>query len=69
MSKLAKKNHNSGARNNPKLFFLGGGVGGGAGSLSPPTLKILTVGNMGLMICLSQGGLRSLSGSSLCLLK
>ena len=35
------------------------------GSLSPPRLNIFIVGNMGVMICLSQGGLRSLSASSL----
>ena len=46
-----------GAGNDPKLFFLGG-------SLSPPRLNIFTVGNMGVMICLGQGGLRSLSASS-----
>ena len=47
-----------GADNGPKLFFLRGG------SLSPPRLNIFTVGNMGVMICLGQGGLRSLSASS-----
>ena len=50
-----------GAGNDP--FFLGGG--GGGGSLSPPRLNIFTVGNMGVMICLGQGDLRSLSASSL----
>ena len=54
-----------GAGNDPIFFFffffLGGGVGG---SLSPPRLNIFTVGNMGVMICLGQGGLRSLSASS-----
>ena len=49
-----------GAGNGP---FFGGG-GGGGGSLSPPMLNIFTVGNMGVMICLGQGGLRSLSASS-----
>ena len=44
-------------------FFLGGG-GGWGGSLSPPRLNIFTVGNMGVMICLVQGGPRSLSASS-----
>ena len=34
------------------------------GSLSQPRLNIFTVGNMGVMICLGQGGLRSLSASS-----
>ena len=52
-----------GAGNDPKLFFVGGG-GGGEGSLSPPRLHIFTVGNMGVMICLGQEGLRSLSASS-----
>ena len=55
------------AGNDPKLFFLifsgGGGEGGGC-SLSPPRLNIFTVGNMRVMICLGQGGLRSLSASS-----
>ena len=37
----------------------------GVGSLSQPRLNIFTVGNMGVMICLGQGGLRSLSASSL----
>ena len=59
-----------GAGNDPNFFFffffffLGGG-GGGGGSLSPPRLNIFTVGNKGAMICLGQGGLRSLSASSL----
>ena len=39
-----------------KVFF---------GSLSPKWLSICTVGNMGVVICLGQGGLRSLSASSL----
>ena len=34
-------------------------------SLSPPRLNIFTVGNMGVMICLSKGGLRSQSSSSI----
>ena len=34
------------------------------GSLSPLRLNIFTVGNVGVMICLGQGGLRSLSASS-----
>ena len=33
---------------------------GGGGSLLPPRLNIFTVGNTGVMICLGQGGLRSL---------
>ena len=36
----------------------------GVGSLSQPKLNIFTVGNMKVMICLGQGGLRSLSASS-----
>ena len=58
-----------GAGNDPKLFFffLGAGVGEGwgGGSLSPPRLNISTVGNMGVMICLGQRGLCSLSAPSL----
>ena len=46
------------------LFFLLFFGGGGGSSLSPPRLNIFTVGNMGVMICLGQGGLRSLSASS-----
>ena len=42
------------------FFFLGG-----VGSLSQPRLNIFTVDNMGVMICLGQGGLRSLSASNL----
>ena len=34
------------------------------GSLSQPRPNIFTVGNMRVMICLGQGGLRSLSASS-----
>ena len=34
------------------------------GSRSQPRLNIFTVGNMRVMICLGQGGLRSLSASS-----
>ena len=45
-------------------FFLFVFFWGGEGSLSPPRLNIFTVGNMGVMIYLSQGGLRSLSASS-----
>ena len=37
----------------------------GVGSLSQPRLNIFTVDSMGVMICLGQGGLRSLSASSL----
>ena len=54
-----------GAGNDPTPFFMWGGEGGrGGGSLSPPRLNIFTVGNMGVMICLGQGGLHSLSASS-----
>ena len=56
-----------GIGNDPKLFFFFfffGWGGGAGGSLSPPKLNIFTVGNMGVMICLGQGGLRSLSASS-----
>ena len=49
------------------LFFEkevgGGGGGGGECSLTPPMLNIFTVGNMGVMICISQGGLHSMSAS------
>ena len=51
-----------GAGNDPKLFFFF--FFGGGGSLSPPRLNIFTVDNMEVMICLGQGGLRSLSASS-----
>ena len=37
----------------------------GVGSLSQPRLNIFTVDNMGVMTCLGQGGLRSLSAFSL----
>ena len=37
------------------------------GSLSQPRLNIFAVGNMRVMICLGQGGLRSLSASSMCI--
>ena len=50
------------------FFFLGGCFFffffRGVGSLSQPRLNIFTVGNMRVMICLGQGGLRSLSASS-----
>ena len=42
----------------PPFFFRG------MGSLSQPRLNIFTVGNMRVMICLGQGGLRSMSASS-----
>ena len=50
-----------GAGNDPFCFIF---LFGGGGSLSPPRLNIFTVSNMGVMICLSQGGLHSLSASS-----
>ena len=43
------------------FFWLGGGGGGGVVFHHQGS----TVGNMGVMICLNQGGLRSLSASSL----
>ena len=49
-----------GEGNDPELFFFKRGVG----SLSQPRLNTFTVGNMRVMICLGQGGLRSLSASS-----
>ena len=49
-----------GAGNDPEPFFLGGYVF----SLSQPRLNIFTVGNMRAMICLGQGGLCSLTASS-----
>ena len=48
-----------GEGNDPEPFFFRG-----VGSLSQPRLNIFTVGNMRVMICLGQGGLRSLSASS-----
>ena len=55
-----------GEGNDPELFiyfFFFRGVG----SLSQPRLNIFTVDNMGVMICLGQVGLRSLSASFVCL--
>ena len=49
-----------GEGNDPEPFFFFRGVG----SLSQTRLNIFTVGNMGVMICLGQGGLCSLSASS-----
>ena len=67
MSKWAKKHRDSGSIPQivvqvmiQNLFFFFRGVG----SLSQPRLNIFTVGNMRVMICLGQGGLRSLSASS-----
>ena len=51
------------AGNDPEPFFFFFFFQG-VGSLSQPRLNIFTVGNMRVMICLSQGGLRSLSASS-----
>ena len=55
-----------GEGNDPELFFFFFFFFflGGVGSLSQPRLNIFTVDNMGVMICLGQGGLRSLSASS-----
>ena len=53
-----------GAGNNPEPFFFFFFFFRGVGSLSQPRLNIFTVGNMRVMICLGQGGLRSLSTSS-----
>ena len=55
-----------GEGNDPEpFFFFFFFVLGGVGSLSQPRLNIFTVDNMGVMICLGQGGLRSLSASSI----
>ena len=56
-----------GEGNDPELFFFFFFFFffRGVGSLSQPRLNIFTVCNMGVMICLGQGGLRSLSASSL----
>ena len=51
-----------GEGNDPEPFFFFFFFRGG--SLSQPRLNIFTVGNMRVMICLGQGGLRSLSASS-----
>ena len=61
---VAYPDHAAGNYPNFILFFCGVG-GGGEGSLSSPRLNIFTVGNMGVMICLGQGGLCTLSASSL----
>ena len=53
-----------GEGNDPELFFFFFFFFRGVGSLSQPRLNIFTVDNMGVMICLGQGGLRSLSTSS-----
>ena len=55
-----------GEGNDPEPFFFVC-LFRGVGSLSQPRLNIFTVDNMGVMICLGQGGLRSLSASSLSL--
>ena len=57
-----------GAGNDPEpffFFFFFFFFFRGVGSLLQPRLNIFTVGNMRVMICLGQGGLRSLSASSL----
>ena len=55
-----------GAGNDPEpFFFFFFFFFRGVGSLLQPKLNIFTVGNMRVMICLGQGGLRSLSASSL----
>ena len=51
-----------GAGNDPEPFFFF--FFRGVGSLSQQRLNIFTVGNMRVMICLGQGGIRSLSASS-----
>ena len=48
----------------PPLFVVVVVVVRGVGSLSQPRVNIFTVDNMRVMICLGQGGLRSLSASS-----
>ena len=50
-----------GAGNDPNFGRRGGGGGGVEEEVvfSPPRLNIFTVGNMGVMICLGQGGLRN----------
>ena len=53
-----------GEGNDPEPFFFFFFFLRGLGSLSQPRLNIFTVGNMRVMICLGQGGLRSLSASS-----
>ena len=65
---MSKKNNvileaypDRGAGNDPEPFF---SFFIEVGSLSQPRLNIFTVGNMRVMICLGQGGLRSLSASS-----
>ena len=53
-----------GEGNDPEPFFFFFFFFRGVGSVSQPRLNIFTVGNMRVMICLGQGGLRSLSASS-----
>ena len=57
---VAYPDHGEGNDPEPFFFFLRGVC-----SLSQPRLNIFTVDNMRVMICLGQGGLRSLSASSL----
>ena len=61
---------NCGAGNDPEPFFYFLFIFfkfffRGVCSLSQPRLNIFTVGNMRVMICLGEGGLHSLSASSL----
>ena len=58
---VAHPDHGAGNDPEPFFFFF---FFRGVGSLSQPRLNIFTVGNMRVMICLGQGGLRSLSASS-----
>ena len=53
-----------GEGNDPEPFFFFFFFFKGMGSLSQPRLNIFTVDKMGVIICLGQGGLRSLSASS-----
>ena len=62
---VAYPDRGSGNDPEPFFFFFFFFFEGGGGSLSQPRLNIFTMGNMRVMICLGQGGLRSLSASSL----
>ena len=61
---VAYRDRGEGNDPEPFFFFLSFFFFRGVGSLSQPRLNIFTVGNMRVMICLGQGGLRSLSASS-----
>ena len=63
---VAYPDHGEGNDPEPFFFFFFFFFFRGVGSLSQPRLNIFTVGNMRVMICLGQGGLRSLSASSYC---